>query len=180
MLGGWSFLVISWLSIVKSNLTAVVQCDYCAYHVGSFWLINLMTTWNIWQKNNSAGFRHSVKCIGQLFVMSHNYGRHLKSWDKIWTVHYETFACRMKILHYSLTKLSKRRVSGSIKLFIYSNEHFEMAQGQKSGWKEGGKPCFVQFFKNQDKFKKRKKWKNIKFLFLIFFFTENASLIHLL
>ena len=47
--------------------------------------------------------------------------------------HYETFACRMTILHYSLTKLSKRRVSGSIKLFIYSNEHFEMAQGQKSG-----------------------------------------------
>jgi hypothetical protein len=78
----------------------------------------------------------------------------------------------MTILHYSLTKLSKRRVSGSIKLFIYSNEHFEMAQGQKSGWKEGGKPCFVQFFKNQDKFKKQKKWKNIKFLFLIFFLQK--------
>ena len=95
--------------------------------------------------------------------------RNLRIFAFLNTIHYETFACRMTIFHYFLSKQLEKGFLVYLKVFIHSNEHFYLSQVGKNLSKGQKFTDFGTFFKNWEKLRKRKKWKKIKFLFLPFF-----------
>ena len=90
-------------------------------------------------------------------------------WAKGFIVHYKTFACRMTIFHYFLSKQIEKGFLGYLNVFIYSNEHFYLSQSEKNCQKVKNLLILGHFSKIKKNWENGKNEKKIKFLFYSFF-----------
>ena len=84
-------------------------------------------------------------------------------------LHYKTFACRMTIFHYFLSKQTEKGFLGYLNVFIYSNEHFYLSQSEKNCQKVKNLLILGHFSKIKKNWENGKNEKKIKFLFYSFF-----------